>query len=75
MISAKAYQTLSLLRRVYKNSQNPQTRKCLYISLVPAKLLYCSPLRKPYLLKDIESPEKVQWRATKLTTPLTTEQG
>jgi len=51
-----------LLRRVFKNFQNPRTRKCLYISL---ELLYCSPLWKPYLLKDIESLERVQWRATK----------
>jgi len=39
--------------------------KNLYIFLVRSKLLYCSPLRRPYLLKDIESLEKVQWRATK----------
>jgi len=65
MISAKAYQILGLLRRVFKNSQNLQTRKCLYLSLVWAKLLCCSPLWKPYLLKDIESLERVQWRATK----------
>jgi len=61
MISAKAYQALGLLRRVFENSQNPQTRKCLYISLVWATVL----LWKPYLLKDIESLERVWRRATK----------
>jgi len=32
MISAKTYQTLGLLCRVFKNSQNPQTRMSLYIT-------------------------------------------
>jgi len=64
MISAKAYKSLGLLRRVFKNSHSPQVRKSLYISLVRAKLLYCSPLWKPYLLKDIELLERIQRRAT-----------
>ena len=65
MISAKAYKSLGLLRRVFKTSHSPQVRKSLYISLVRAKLLYCSPLWKPYLLKDIELLERIQRRATK----------
>ena len=31
-----------------------ETRKCLYISIVRSKLLYCLPLWKPYLLSDID---------------------
>jgi len=65
MISAKAYKSVGLLHRVFKNSHTPQVRKSLYISLVRAKLLYCSPLWKPYLLKDIELLQGVQWQATK----------
>ena len=65
MISSKAYQSLGLLRRVFKDSHCPQARKSLYISLVRSKLLYCSTLWRPYLLKDIELIEKVQRRATK----------
>jgi len=40
-------------------------RKCLYISLVRSNLLYCPPLWRPYLLKDIILLERVQRRATK----------
>ena len=57
MIFAKAYKSLGLLLRVFKNSHSPQVTKSIYISLVQAKLLYCSPLWKPYLLKDI----RVTW--------------
>ena len=65
MISSKAYKSLGLLRRVFKDSHCPQARKSLCISLVRYKLLYCSTLWRPYLLKDIELIEKVQRRATK----------
>ena len=65
MISSKAYKSLGLLCRVFKDSHCPQARKSLYISLVRSKLLYCSTLWRPYLLKDIELIEKVQRRATK----------
>jgi len=46
-------------------SHCPQAQKFLYISLVRSKLLYCSTLWRPHLLKDIELVEKVQRRATK----------
>ena len=65
MITSKAYKSLGFLRRVFKNSHCVQARKFLYISIVRANLLYCSPLWRPYLLKDINSLEKVQRRATK----------
>jgi len=63
MISAKAYKSLGLLHRVFKNSHSPRVTKSLYISLVRAKLLYCSLVRKPYLLKEIDLLEGVQRRA------------
>ena len=65
MISSKVYKSLGLLRRVFKDSHCPQARKSLYISLARSKLLYCSTLWRPNLLKDIELIEKVQRRATK----------
>jgi len=37
----------------------------LYISLVRSKVLYCSSLWGPHLLKDIELLKKVQRHATK----------
>ena len=65
MISSKAYKSLGLLLRVFKDSHCPQARKSPYISLVRSKLLYCPTLWRPYLLKDIELIEKVKRRATK----------
>ena len=59
------FKSLGLLRRVFMDSNCSQARKSLYITLVRSKLLYCSPLWRPYLLKDIELLEKVQQRATK----------
>ena len=52
MISSNAYKSLGLLCRVFNDSHCPQARKSLYISLVRYKLLYCSTLWRPYLLKD-----------------------
>ena len=40
-------------------------RKRLYITLVRSHLVYCSPLWRPHLIKDIENFERVQRRATK----------
>ena len=65
MISSKAYKSLGLLRRVFKNSSSFQARKTLRITLVRSKLSYCSVLWRPYLLKDIEQFKKIQRRATK----------
>ena len=65
MITSKAYKSVGFLRRVFKNSHCTQVRKSLYISIVRANLLYCSPLWRPYLLKDINSLERVQRCATK----------
>ena len=65
MISSKAYKSHGLLCRVFKDSECAQAHKSLYITLVRSKLLYCSTLWRPYLLKDIESLEKIQQRATK----------
>ena len=65
MITSKAYKSLGLLRRVFKNSHCSEARKCLYISIVRPNLLYCLPLWRPYLIKDIDLLERVQRRATK----------
>jgi len=65
MITSKAYKSLGFLRRVFKNSHCAQARKSLYISIVRANLLYCSPLWRPYLLKDIDPLERVERCATK----------
>ena len=40
-------------------------KKLLYLSLVRPKLIYCSCVWRPHLIKDIGSLEKIQRRATK----------
>ena len=64
IITAKAYQTLGLIRRTFKHI-SIDARKQLYISLVRSQLLFCSPLCRPQLLKDIFTLVRVQQRATK----------
>ena len=62
---AKAYKSFGLLRRTFKNTFSSQARKTLYLTLVRSKLLYCSALWRPHLMKDILLLEQVQRRATK----------
>ena len=64
-ITAKAYQSLSLIRRTFGHSPSIAARKKLYIYLIRSQLTYCSPLWRPHLIKDILLLESVQRRATK----------
>ena len=63
-ITAKAYQALGLLCRTFSQAIPPQSKKSLYISLIRSKLIYCSQLWKPHLLKDILALENVQRRSS-----------
>jgi len=65
IISALLPKHIKLWAWIFKDNSCTETRKCLYISIVRSKLLYCSPLWKPYLLSDIDLVKKVQRRATK----------
>ena len=40
-------------------------KKVLYMTWVRSQLLYCSPVWRPYLVKDFKSLERIQRRATK----------
>ena len=53
-----------LLRRT-SNCPSVPARKHLYLALVRSYLVYCSPLWRPYLIKDIENFERFQRRVTK----------
>ena len=64
-ITAKAYQTLGLIRRTFSSLIPIKVKKQLYLSLVRSRLTYCSPVWRPFLLKDIIMLERVQRRATK----------
>ena len=67
-ILSNAYKMLGLLRRTFPKVDCVQAKKALYLSLVRSKLTYCSPIWRPHFLKDIQSIENVQRRATKFIT-------
>ena len=52
-----------MLRQVFSNIH--KSKKNLYISIVRSNLLYCSPLWRPYQIKDILNLERIQCRASK----------
>ena len=64
-ISAKAYQTLGLIRRLFLSSVPICVKKLLFISLVKSRLTYCSQVWRPHYIKDIRFLERVQPRVTK----------
>ena len=63
-ITSSAYRSLGLIRRSFKTNSISAKRQ-LYLSLVRSHLSYCSPVWRPYLIKDIILLERVQERATK----------
>ena len=65
IILSKAYKTLGLVRRTFNSSIPPLTKVKLYVSLIRSQLMYCSPIWRPYLVKDISNLEHLQRRATK----------
>jgi len=64
-ILKKAYKTLGLVRRTFSYTINPSVTVKLYISLIRSQLMYCAPVWRPHLLKDISKIEQLQRRATK----------
>ena len=64
-LQSKAYKKLGFLRRTLSKTMTIHTKKVLYTSLVRSQLTYCSPIWRPQFLKDIQSIENVQRRATK----------
>ena len=76
-IVAKAYKSFGLLRRTFKHTFSIQTKRTLYLTLVRSKLLYCSPLWRPYLIKEsrltvvsCEAKKAQSAHPTKKTRPL-----
>ena len=64
-ICAKAYKTLGLIRRTFKVTCTEVKKYLIHISLFRSQLIYCSPLWRPQLIKDITLQERIQRRATK----------
>ena len=52
IILSKAYKTLGLVRRTFSSSIPPLTKVKLYVSLIRSQLMYCSPIWRPYLVKE-----------------------
>ena len=65
LIISKALRILGLLRRSFGPSTPVQVKRLLYLTLVRSKLIYCSVLWRPRLVRDIRRLESVQRRATK----------
>ena len=55
-VTSKAYKVLGLLKRAL-SSNGPDMKRTLYLTLVRSHLIYCSPVWRPYLVKDCSSRE------------------
>ena len=64
-ILTKAYRTLGLVRRTFSSTIPTSAKVKLYTSLVRSQVLYCSPVWRPHLIKDIKKLEQLQRQATK----------
>jgi len=63
-IISKAYKIFYILRHTF-TCPSLVARKRLCFTLVRSNLVYCSPLWRPHLIKDIENFERVQRHVTK----------
>ena len=64
-ILRKAYRTLGLVWRTFSTTIPSSAKVKLYISIIRSQLLYCSPVWRPHLIKDIKKLEQLQCRVTK----------
>ena len=64
-LASQAYKLIGLLRRTLQSTDSISAKKQLYTSLVRPRLLYCSQLWRPHLIKGILRLEKIQRRVTK----------
>ena len=56
-ILGKAYRTLGLVRRTFCSTIPISAKVKLYTSLIRSQVLYCSPVWRPHLIKDIKKLE------------------
>ena len=63
-ILSKAYRTLGLVWRTFSSTIPISATVKLYTSLIRSQVLYCCPVWRSYLIKDIKKLEQLQRRAT-----------
>ena len=64
-IIPRAYKILGLICRSFSPSLNLSVKMKLYLTLVRSQLMYCTPIWRPYLHKDIQNTERIQRCTTK----------
>lgn len=64
-VISKAYMSLGMLRRTIPSINDVALKKTLYLTLVRSHLVYCSQIRRPFLIKDSRTLEQLQRRASK----------
>ena len=64
-IISHAYKILGLIGRSFSTYLNLSIKLKLYLTLVRSQLMYCTPIWRPSLLKDIQNIERIQRHATK----------
>ena len=63
-ISCKAFQNLGLIHRTFSQYAPSSVKKLLYLTLLRSQLMYCSPIWRPRLIKDILLLERVQRKSS-----------
>ena len=64
-VCTKAYRSLHVIRCNVPSSSSVKLKRQLYLTLVKSHVSYCCQLWRPFLIKDFQSIEKIQRRATK----------
>ena len=64
-ISCKAFQVLGLTHRTFSQHAPSSVKKLLHLTCVRPQLMYCLPIWRPRLIKDILLLERVQCKSTK----------
>ncbi len=64
-VCAKCYRSLHMIRRNVPLNSSVNVKKQLYLTLVKSLISYCCQLYRPFLVRDIQSIERIQRRATK----------
>ena len=65
LVCSKAYRALYVICRKVAATSSISLKKQLYLTLAKSHVSYCCQLWRSHLCKNIQSIERIQWRATK----------